>query len=136
MNDDDPKTTYGGKPAPPSALRQTVDSYRATVASAADLVAAELDLAASTTVLVLALGFAMAMFVVTAWIVAMLALVAAFVGGTPWPLPLATVAGLNLAAAYGTWLWLRSLVPDLTFRELRRLLRGGYDEPARAAEGE
>jgi hypothetical protein len=119
-----------------SDMRKVVDDYRAAASSTADLLAAEINLAASSAVLVLALGLAISLFAVTAWIIGMLALVAAYVGQTPWPLPLALVAGLNLVAAYGAWLWLRSLVPDLTFRELRRLLRDRCDASAPAAEGE
>jgi hypothetical protein len=119
-----------------SDLHKVVDDYRATASSTADLLAAEINLAASSAVLVVALGLAISLFAVTAWIIGMLALVAAYVGQTPWPLPLALVAGLNLVAAYGAWLWLRSLVPDLTFRELRRLLRDRCDASAPAAEGE
>ena len=106
-----------------SDLHALFDSYRRSASSAAELVAAEADLAASSAVLLVGLSIAIALLLTTAWIMSMLAIAAAFVAPATWALPLGLVAGSNLAAAYAAWLWVRSLASDLTFPELRGLLQ-------------
>jgi uncharacterized membrane protein YqjE len=105
-------------------LSAIVRGYRAAAGSTADLAAAELRLAASTTVLILALAIAIALFASSAWLLLMLAIAALLAGAPAWPAALAGVAGANLLAALGCWTWMRAVTPNLTFRELRAALAG------------
>jgi hypothetical protein len=97
-------------------------AYRAAADSAGRLAAAELRLAASTVVLLLALGIVIALLLATAWMLAMAAVAAAIVGLDAWPASLAGVASANLVAALAAWWWVNALTPNLTFQELRALL--------------
>lgn len=106
-------------------LSAIVRGYRAAAGSTADLAAAELRLAASTTVLLLALAIAIALFASAAWLLLMLALAALLADASAWPAALTAIAGANLLAALGCWTWMRAITPNLTFRELRAALAGG-----------
>ena len=97
-------------------------SYRAAAGATADLAAAELELAASTAVLLGALTIAIALFASAAWLLFMLAIAAAIAGAPDWLLGLALVALANLFAAATCWTWMRAATPNLTFRELRSAL--------------
>lgn len=131
MTDTDP----GAAPTVRSDVRHMLGGYRAAATATAALAAAELQLAASTAVLLLALAIAIALLVVTAWILGMLAIAALVAGAADWPLALSLVAGANLLGAAGAGLWMRAVVPNLTFRELRNLL-GNRDAAAPAEEPE
>lgn len=119
-------------------LSAIVRGYRAVAGSTADLAAAELRLAASTTVLILALAIAIALFASAAWLLLMLALAALLANASAWPAALTAVAGANLLAALGCWTWMRAVTPNLTFRELRAVLAGrspGDDATQQTAGG-
>lgn len=123
-------------PAVHEQLAAMVRRYREAAGATADLAAAELRLAASTSVLLLALGIAIALFGATAWLLAMLALAALIAAAPAWPLALLAVAAANLVAALASWVWIRSLTPNLTFRELRAALAGRTtDRPPAAPAG-
>jgi uncharacterized membrane protein YqjE len=115
-------------------LAAMLDSYRAAASTTADLAAAELRLAASTTVLLLALAIAIALFAASAWLLSMLALAALIAEAPRWPAALLLVAAANLAAAGGCWIWMRSMTRHLTFRQLRALLAGQLRKERSSAE--
>jgi uncharacterized membrane protein YqjE len=110
-------------------------SYRAAAGATADLAAAELQLAASTAVLLLALAVAMALFASSAWLLLMLAIAAAIAGAPQWLAGLTIVAIANLAAAGVCWLWMRATTPNLTFRELRSALANRWPRGQAAGAG-
>lgn len=127
----------GAQSAPGSGerLHLTFAAYRSALDATAELAAAELRLAASSGVLLLALTLVMALLLAGSWIVGMLALAAAFADTShTWAVALAGVAAANLIAAGIAWWWVRALVPNLTFRELRRLLLS-HQRPAAPGRG-
>ncbi|MGD2073876.1 MAG: hypothetical protein PVI91_11395 [Gammaproteobacteria bacterium] len=113
-------------------LTAMLGSYRAAASTTADLAAAELRLAASTTLLLLALAIAIALFATSAWLLSMLAVAALIAEAPRWPAALLGVAGANLAVAGGCWIWMRSMTRHLTFPQLRAVLAGqaGEERPA------
>ncbi len=110
-------------------------AYRATASATADLAATELQLAASSAVLLLVLGVTMALLLVTAWLLVMLAIAASIAGTAGWPLALVALGGANLVATYAVWLWIRATAPNLTFRELRALLGRNDAQPVGGRHG-
>lgn len=107
-----------------SELAAMLDGYRAAASSTADLAAAELRLAASTAVLLLVLGIAVAVLAISGWLLAMLAVAALLVEAPRWPMALVSVSAANLLVALGCWLWMKSMTRHLTFRQLRDLMAG------------
>lgn len=110
-------------------LKEMLAEYRETAQSAADLIAAELQLAATTAVWLLALGISLALLLTTAWLTGMLAIAAVITDTPDWPFALMLVSGANLIAAYAIWFWMQATVPNLTFRELRALLGQPRSKP-------
>lgn len=113
-------------------LAAMLRGYRAAAGATADLAAAELKLAASTTVLLLALAIAIALFASSAWLLIMLSVAALIAASPDWPGALAAVAVANGLAAIGCWAWMRAATPNLTFRELRAALSSSL--PSQEAE--
>jgi hypothetical protein len=112
------------EPTVKSELSAMLDGYRIAASSTADLAAAELRVAASTTVLLLVLGIAVAVLAISSWLLAMLAVAALLVEAPRWPLALAGISAANLLVALACWLWMKSMTRHLTFRQLRDLLAG------------
>ena len=105
-----------------SHIGAAVDGYRAAAGATADLAAAELRLAASTAVLLVALAIVLALLASSAWILLMLSLAVLLTEFISAPLSLALVGLINLAAAAGCWIWIGATTPNLTFRGLRAVL--------------
>lgn len=82
--------------------------------------------------LLLSTGLVIAILLVTAWMgFAAAAIVWIFDQGASWPLAIATVALVNIAAAAGLAWWARHLLSELPFTALLRQLRG---EPPQAPD--
>lgn len=112
-------------PAASTGVRGLLESYRGVLRAAVELAGAEAELAVATGIWLLVLTIALAVLTVTTWVLVTIAVAAWFVTGEArWAVGLGIAACGNAGAALGCWYWARALVPDLTFRNLRRFLFG------------
>lgn len=125
-----------GSPRPGlmSSVDDTLGELRAMLSALGDLVAVEGRLAASSVSLILGLGVATGVLLVSVWLLLIAAGVTLAVAvDRAWPIALVLAAGCNGLAALLTWAWIRRLTRNLTFPEVRARL-AGTGEPSRASD--
>ena len=97
----------------------------ALVSDFAELAVLDARRAAIRLALLLAAGLGAAVLVVTAWMALIAALAVWLWGeGMGWPAALAIAAGINIAAAVGLALWMKTVAKEMPFTALLRQLRG------------